>query len=404
MKITDVEIIPIAPKLAERYAHRRVDLYGIDCRVVYKVTTDNGIVGYGEQRLRPWASVDQASVEPLIGRNPFDYINTTLNGGVGGALYDVMGKYLEVPAYKLMGQKVRDAVSMAAWTRPAGPEEFAREIKRAADQGYSIFKMHSCRYHDVIEQTRAACDVAPDGFKIHWDFNGTRTLASVIPLVHQFEREFPIVGFVEDPVERKDIEGWRTLRQQSRIPIVLHVPQLGGLQEVLHGTADIYMIGGSVGDTLARGMAYSKANIQTIMQHGAGTLSKALALHMAAVLPSASGHSIHLDDQYEEDITTERIPVVEGFSPVPEGPGMGYEVDEQALARVSAQKIVEKPRHVGVLHLAGGHTFYGRSYIAPEGEEGVVRGFTSELWEDDGSEEFERVFERVQKEGKFLAN
>jgi len=403
MKITDIEVIPIFPKLAARYAHRAVDLYGIECRVVYKVTTDNGIVGYGEQRIRPWAKVDPASVEHLIGRDPFDFINNTL-GPVGGALYDVMGKYLEVPAYKLMGQKVRDGVSVAAWTRPAGPEGFAKEIQRAVGQGYSIFKMHSCTYHDVIEQTRAAAEVAPAGFKIHWDFNANRTLASVLPLVHRLEQDFPIVGFIEDPVQRQDIEGWRTVRQQSRIPIVQHVPQLGGLQEVLHGVADIYMIGGSVGYTLARGFAYSKANIQTIMQHGCGTISKALGLHMAAVLPSMSGHSIYLDDQYEEDITTENIPVIEGFSPVPKGAGLGYEVDEEALARLATQKLREQPRHVGVLHMAGGHTFYGRSYVAPDGEEGTVRGFTTELWEDDGSEEFERVFQRVQQEGKILAD
>ena len=36
MKITNIEVIPIFPKLASRYAERRVDLYGIDCRVVYK--------------------------------------------------------------------------------------------------------------------------------------------------------------------------------------------------------------------------------------------------------------------------------------------------------------------------------------------------------------------------------
>ena len=39
MKITEIEVIPIAPKLATRYATRRVDLYGIDFRIVYKVPT-----------------------------------------------------------------------------------------------------------------------------------------------------------------------------------------------------------------------------------------------------------------------------------------------------------------------------------------------------------------------------
>ena len=49
-----------------------------------------------------------------------------------------------------MGQKVRDAVKVAAWTRPAAPQAFAREIRRTVDQGYMTLKMHSCKYHDVL--------------------------------------------------------------------------------------------------------------------------------------------------------------------------------------------------------------------------------------------------------------
>ena len=71
--------------------------------------------------------------------------------------------------------------------------------------------------------------------KIHWDFNANRTLASVLPVVDQLEREFPVVGFIEDPVERQDIEGWRTVRKQSKITIVQHVPQLGGCRRCCRG-------------------------------------------------------------------------------------------------------------------------------------------------------------------------
>ena len=126
---------------------------------------------------------------------------------------------------------------------------------------------------------------------------------------------------------------------------------------------------------------------------------------MAAVLPTHTAHSVNLDDQYAEDITTERSPVIEGFSPVPEAPGLGFDVDEDALARVAANKPVEIPKHIGILHMPGGHTFYGRSYISPSSltgrEEGTIRGVRSELREDDGSEEFARIYERVQREGTF---
>lgn len=105
MKISDIEVIPIFPRLAKRYENRKVSLHGIDHRTVFKVTTDNGLVGYGDNRGRPGKLPGQSTVEQFIGRNPFDFVNNNLDVGLSGALYDVMGKHLEVPAYKLMGKR-----------------------------------------------------------------------------------------------------------------------------------------------------------------------------------------------------------------------------------------------------------------------------------------------------------
>jgi L-alanine-DL-glutamate epimerase-like enolase superfamily enzyme len=409
MKIKSIDVIPIYPRLAKRYADRKVDMYGIDARTVFRITTDEGIVGYGDQRVRPWGQPDPSVVEPLIGRNPFDFLNSGQShpGALTCALYDVMGKFLDVPAHRLMGEKRRDAVPVAAWTRPASPEHFRDEIKRAAVQGYRIFKAHTSVHHDVFEQTRLAAEVAPDGFQIHYDFNHNRTLAAVVPIIAELERNHPIVGYIEDPMVKTDLDGWRNLRQQTRLPIIMHGTPLGGMQEMIHGLADIYMIGGSMADTLATGFAFGKANIQVLLQFEGGTLGKAMAMHMASVLPTHTAHSINLDDQYEEDITTSTIPVIEGSSPVPSGPGLGYEVDEGALSRLASQQLVERPRHVGVLHMPDGHTYYGPSYVSPSAvtgkEEGTLRGFRSEIWEEDDTSDFEQIYQRVQREGVFVA-
>ena len=369
------------------------------------MVTDNGIVGYGDYRSVP---PPEESMAQLIDRSPFDFLNhETLHLALGGALYDVMGKHLGIPAYKLMGQKVRDRVPVMAWTRPASPEDLSREIVRAVDQGYMMFKMHTCQHYDVFEQNRAVEDVAPEGFLMQWDMNHNRAMATVLPIVKALERS-RVVGFIEDPLLLTDVDGWRRLRAQCKVPLVMHLPPLGGLQEMIMGMADAYIIGeycGGFGDALFRGFAYGKANVQAVVQLTGGTLTKALAMHLGAVLPTA-GHSINLDDQYEEDITTERIQIAEGCSPVPEAPGLGFDVDEEKLARLAAVGPTEMPRHVGVLYLPGGSRMYAPSIPDVRRltgfEEGSIRGVNSEVWEDDGSEAFARVYDRIQREGAFM--
>lgn len=402
MKIVDIEIIPIFPRIAARNADQRARFRDINRRTIFKVKADNGIVGYGDARCE---APPRSSVEPLIGRSPFDFLNANLNTGLMGALYDVMGKHLEAPAYKLMGQKVRDRVPVAAWTRPASPEDLSREVQRAAAQGYKIFKMHTCEYYDVLEQNRAVEAVAPEGFWMHYDFNHNRGLTAVLRLIHELEKS-RVVGMIEDPLKLNDIDGWRRLREKTRLPILMHVPQLGGGQEIMQGCADAYMVGEvGIGVSMARGFACAEANVSTVVQLTGGTLTKAMAMHLAAVLPTVS-HSINLDDQYEEDVTKERLPVVEGCSPVPEAPGLGVEVDENSLARAAANKPTAIPRHIGVLHLAGGHKLYTPSFPGVSRllgfAEGNIRGVRLEVWEDDGSKEFAQVYARVEKEGSVL--
>ena len=143
MKITNIEIIQIYPRIAERIADQQARFRDINQRTIFKVETDNGIVGYGDAR---GEAPPESSVEQLIGRSPFDYIQADLNTGLMGALYDLMGKHLEVPAYKLMGQKVCNRVPVAAWTRQGSPQDLAAEVQRAVAQGYMIFKVHTCAY------------------------------------------------------------------------------------------------------------------------------------------------------------------------------------------------------------------------------------------------------------------
>ena len=322
-----------------------------------------------------------------------------------GALYDAMGKHLEIPAYKLMGQKIRDRVPVAAWTRPASPEDLAKDVVRAVDQGYMIFKIHTCAYYDVFEQTRAVEEVAPAGFKMHYDFNHNRPLAAVLRILKELEGS-PVVGMIEDPLVLSDVEGWRLLRQKTSFPLLMHVPQLGGGQEIIRGCADAYMIGeGGIGPTLVRGFAAGLANLSSVIQLTGGTLTKAMALHMGAVIPNVA-HCTNLDDQYDEDVVKQRIEVAAGSSPIPEGPGLGIEVDEEALAACAANKPTVIPTTIGILHLPGGNRLYTKGFPnvprVTGFPEGNTRGIRLEVWEEDGTDAFRETLQRIEKSGPFM--
>jgi len=191
----------------------------------------------------------------------------------------------------------------------------------------------------------------------------------------------------------------------------MHKAALGHSNEFLLGMADGYTLDSSIGESHARGFAYGQANLQTVVQFTGGTLAKALALHLAAVLPRVS-HSINLDDQYEDDIARERIPVIEGFSPIPEGAGLGIDVDEEVLERVATNEPTVPPRHIGVIRLPNAHKLHTSSFshwishpdatrwvnqLTGRGER-AIRGITMQLWDDDGSTEFNRAHERAARQ------
>lgn len=406
MIIKTVETMPIRPRLMKRVAAYNAHFPDWNVRYAWKVTCDNGLVGYCEDRTRKQPSV-QAIAKLLVGKSPFDFIGNRFPPGLGGALYDVMGKYLQVPAYKLMGQKVRDWVSVAAWTKPASPETLRQEVRRAVEEGYTIMKMHTCEYYDIFEQNKAVEEVAPDGFKMHYDFNWNRTTVTVLPILRELEKS-RVVGFVEDPLPWSDFEGWRRLRERSRLPLIMHEPHFGGGQEIILGLADAYMSWRSIGEVLQAGAVWAGANVPGMIQINGGTMAKALMLHLASVLPTHTLHSVVAYDQYEQDITPARIPVVEGSSPVPEGPGLGFEVDEEALAELAANPVTPVPKHVAVLRLKAGHTIYYPSLTQVDvhkmtgKEEGTIRGLELTLWDDDGTEAFQRVYDRVQKAGPYV--
>ena len=158
---------------------------------------------------------------------------------------------------------------------------------------------------------------------------------------------------------------------------------------------------------IRRGYACAEANLSCVIQLTGGTLSKAMALHLGAALPNIS-HSTNLDDQYEEDVTGGRFEVAEGSSPVPEEPGLGVEPDPAELGRIRKNPKTVIPRYITILKMPRSGRFFTRGWPSIERvtgfPEGNVRGIRLDVWDEDGSEEWDRrwdglaegpVFEKI---------
>ena len=166
MKVIEIEAHEIMVDYQDWIAYQLNHYYGATRRTVYVAHTDNGLVGLGESgRTEP-----QEVIDTYIGTNPFDWLGDETSLGLGTAMYDLMGKAVGVPVYKLFGQKYRSWVPVGSWTVSTHPSRIAEAIEKYATQGYTWMKFHLSPFENIIDQTEAMEAVAPEGFKLHYDF------------------------------------------------------------------------------------------------------------------------------------------------------------------------------------------------------------------------------------------
>ncbi|HCL29861.1 MAG TPA: hypothetical protein DIC52_15650, partial [Candidatus Latescibacteria bacterium] len=339
MQITDIEIHEIHPPLAAWNGDevRLSSGDNWDARTVVVLRCDNGLEGITEWEGPP-RDASIADVEQLRGTNPCRWLaHPSLPIWIAPAIYDLVGKANDVPAYQLFGPKIRSWVPVASWTVSQTPQRMAMELEDAVRHGHRWLKFHTYHLHNVIEQTRAMQQVAPPGFKVHYDINFDNTPDEVLTLARELAA-FPVAGLIEDPVRSFDLQGHIHLRQRSPLPIILHHCPLGG-REAMMGVADGYMLGHSpVGQTLQRAGLYEAANVPFMTQNNGGNITLAMVVHMAAALDRATLHHVSLARLWSEDVV-EPFKVVGGQVEVPEAPGLGLTLDREALARLKSRAV-----------------------------------------------------------------
>jgi len=354
--VTDIERItvraPMTPR-CEEWNAREVWQWCI-CEIV-RVTTDAGLVGYGETLPHyTWGRVSDEAVARVKGKNAADFLgDDSLGAGLQMAIYDVVGKALGVPAYRLFNQpKVREAVPIAWWNIDFPPEALAEEAKDALAKGYTALKTKARPWWDVYEQVDQMSNVTPPHFKIDMDWNQMLINASnAAPVLSELDKQ-ERVALYESPIFQRDTEGQRQLRQKIKKAIALHFGDPHFPTAVRDEVCDGFVIGGGVARVLRDGVLAAQFDKPFFLQIVGAGLTTALSIQLGAVLTHAQWPAVNCLNNYADDLIVHPIQVTEGYAHVPDAPGLGVEVDEAALMKYKMEPPYELPRAKLLLSVA----------------------------------------------------
>jgi len=331
--------IPFYSERVTRHMHR-ANTHG-ERVTLYRIELANGIVGWGEcPHTMPAEPLDR-----LRGRSAFDLMFAgRIRFGVQMALLDAVGRTLEVPVHQLIGRKVRDRVPIAWWMIDMPPEDWAAEAAESVRRGYTSAKLKARPWRDLIAQLEAIEAATPDHYRVTIDYNGflltaDRAIAYLQPLDDR-----PVVEAHESPIYfGSDYPGTQRLADALRKPIVDHFREA-------HITADagdgflLEVNFGSLERTLHQNSLCAFRNKPHWLQMVGTGITAAYAAHLGAVLSHARMAAVTCHELWEHDLLTERIPVENGHMRVPEGPGLGVEIDEEAVRRYQVPADSLSPR------------------------------------------------------------
>jgi galactonate dehydratase len=344
LKVTKLETFPVKPRW-----------------LFLKVHTNAGIVGLGEPIVEGRAETVATAVkevEPyLVGKDPRQVVHhwqaiyrhafyrggpilTSALSGIDMALWDIKGKALGVPVYELLGGPTRTRVRVYAHAgTPA-------RVKEQLARGFTAFKTQPAkrrptRYVETPAEVKYAAErfaalraLVGDSVDLAIDFHGAISPATAKLLIKALEPYQPM--FVEEPCQAQNHDVMAEIARGTHLPIATgeRVFTKWGFREVLEKRAatilqpDLCHAGGITEVRLIAGMA--EAYYAAVAPHNPlGPISLAAGVQLAASIPNfLCQEQVSLGEGY---LKTPFV-VRDGYLDLPKGPGLGVELDEDALA------------------------------------------------------------------------
>ena len=358
-----------------------MNLYKVPPRWLFlEIETDEGLRGWGEPVIEGRADTVAAAVNELrryvIGNDPFKiediwqamYRTGFYRGGpevmsaisgIDQALWDIKGKYFNTPVYQLLGGRCRDRLRVYSWVGGDRPGDLENGVKALMDSGCTAVKMNATEemhYIDSYSKIDAVCrrvqtvrDASEGKLDIAVDFHGRvhKTMAKVLARALE---PFHLM-FIEEPVLPQNNEALREIANHTSLPIATGERMFSrwefknlfedGYADIIQ--PDLSHAGGisEVKKIAAMAEAYDVA----VAPHcPLGPIALAACVQLDACTPNVFIQEQSLGIHYNKGTDLldylkdpEVFRFSDGFIDIPEGPGLGIEIDKDRVREASVK-------------------------------------------------------------------
>ena len=351
MKITRLDVTPIEPR-----------------GLLLEMRTDEGLVGLGSpmnyEHGRTVARAVQDMGDYLVGRDPRQVedhwqalfrssysrqmpILLSALSGIEMACLDILGKSLDAPVWRLLGGSCRDRIRVYAAAGGTTPEEFAASARNAVNRGFTAVKLtpfpDPVRYIDtpaaaaaVVSRVAAVREAVGSEVDVAVDFHRAVSPAMARILLRQLEPLSPM--FVEEPTHPENVDALLEIARSTTIPIATGERNTTrwGFREICEKKAaavlqpDIRHCGGIL--EMRKIAACAEVHYIALAPHSAAdAVGVAASIQAAATIPNLLIHEF--GGGAGEGLFTTPLVFNQGCVELPQGPGLGIEIDPAGLER-----------------------------------------------------------------------
>ncbi len=342
--------------------------------ILLKITTSNGVVGYGEAvptlRVQPviqslqevgriYKDKDPLDVEKNMHEwhkqdfyLPVSFESTTALSAFDIACWDIIGKHYGAPVHELIGGLFRDKVRHYAngwYDNCVTPEQFGKRAKKFQAMGYTGLKFDVFgAYYDYIdekglkiayERTKAVKDATQGKVELLIEHHGRFNPNSAIMIARRLRELDPL--FLEEPVHPDNLDGYKKYRAAVPDVRVALGERLLTIEEVVRVLSnnltdflqvDVTNIGGITQAHKVAGIAQA-FGVEMAYHNAFGPIQNAATIQLDAAIPNFLIQESFWDvfPEWKRQLVRNETKVENGHTIVPKKPGLGVDIDERVL-------------------------------------------------------------------------